>query len=246
VRIKKNRPLIYTVVTNDDEAFSCAFLLFKSLNKFLRDNFDFKIIVPESSSYACSPELQSYLFPIYNYHYRNQHIFTLKYHYKIFNQPYNYFIYMDSDILWMIDSLFNLNYNCLCFENISILNKAFSKFWPGRNKRALRGIPGINAGFFGLQKKIALDLSDFMVRNLYNRRRYHIFLEQNMFNYYVYNNLITNKNTWVNINNHFILGAEIQTPFYSQKAYHFNGNLGQMQNKQYRMKGFLDANNIVL
>ena len=125
-----SKPLIYTIATNDENAFSCSSLLIKSLKRFLKDDFDFKIVVPESDSYSCSEELKSYIFPIDNYHYKNQHIFTLKYHYKIFDQPYDYYIYMDSDILWMISNLWDLDYNCMCCEKTSMKAKCFSGFWP--------------------------------------------------------------------------------------------------------------------
>jgi hypothetical protein len=248
IKRKNNKPLIYTIATNDSIAFSCSLLLFKSLNRFLKDDFDFQIIVPESDTYLCPIELKPYIFPIYNYHYKNQHIFTLKYHHKIFSQSYNYFIYMDSDILWMINLLFNLNYNCICLENGKMQDKAFSRFWPQTvDKSQLYKLKGINAGFFGLKKDIALELSNFMMKNLYTKTKIKkLLFEQNMFNWFVYNFLQKNTSDWININSKFILGAEFNSAYIPEMAYHFYGNMGNMYNKLERMQKFLENNHIIL
>jgi hypothetical protein len=248
MRVKK--PLIYTIATNDEKAFSCSALLIKSLKRFLKDDFDFKIVVPESDSYSCSEELKSYIFPIYNYHYKNQHIFTLKYHYKIFDQPYDYFIYMDSDILWMISRLYDLKYNCICGEQYSMRAKSFSRFWPNIvDKSQVYRLNGINAGFFGLKKKIALELSNFMIKTLYTKTKSKTLFEQNMFNLFIYNHYLKNSlDNWQNINYKFILGAQPDSPYIPETAYHFfgHGDMTNMDNKLNRMNNFLNNNNIIL
>jgi hypothetical protein len=248
--MRMSKPLIYTIATNDENAFSCSALLIKSLKRFLKDDFDFKIVVPESDTYSCSEELKSYIFPIYNYHYKNQHIFTLKYHYKIFDQPYDYFIYMDSDILWTIPKLYGLDYNCVCCEKTSMRGKEFSKFWPDTiDKSQLYKFQAINAGFFGLKKKIALDLSDFMIKTLYTKAKFkRPLFEQNMFNLFVYDRYLkTNTDNWQDISNKFVLGAQPDSPYHNNGiAYHFYGNMCQMNNKLERMTEFLNNNNIIL
>jgi hypothetical protein len=249
MRNKPVKPLIYTAVTNDSLSLSCADLLHKSIKHFLKDDYDFKIIVPEDTSYAYPSELKSYIFPIYNYHYKNTSIYTLRYDQKIFNQPYDYFIYMDSDILWMIDFLFDMRYNCICFEKQDMSHNSFSRGWPSRNRTELKKIPGINSGFFGISKGVGLNLADFMMRNLLTRRKLRKpMFEQNMFNYFIYHNYLISqqKELWININHKFLLGARADSIFSPQMAYHFFGDIGNMDTKLSRMTNFLSNNNIVL
>ena len=40
-----SKPLIYTIATNDENAFSCSSLLIKSLKRFLKDDFDFNPVI---------------------------------------------------------------------------------------------------------------------------------------------------------------------------------------------------------
>lgn len=247
--MNKIKPLIYTAVTNDDTSLSCAFLLYKSIKHFLKDSYDFKIIVPEDVNYTYPSEIKPYIFPIYNYHYKNTSIYTLRYDQKIFNQSYDYFIYLDSDILWMIDFLFDMRYNCICFEQQKMSNNNFSRAWPKKNRQELKQIPGINSGFFGITKTVGLNLADFMMRNLLTKRKLRrpIF-EQNMFNYFVYYNylILEQKEVWININHKFLLGAKPNSLFLPQMAYHFFGDVGNMDSKFSRMTNFLSNNNIIL
>lgn len=243
------KPLIYTAVTNDELSLSCATLLYKSIKFFLKDSYDFKIIVPENTIYNYLPEIKPYIFPIYNYHYKNNSIYTLRYDQKIFHQPYDYFIYIDSDILWTITSLFDMRYNCLCFENRDISNNDFSRSWPKHERKEAQHIPGINSGFFGLTKIVGLELSDFMTRHLLIKRRMkRPIFEQNMFNYFIYHNYLKTdkKNKWINISSKFILGATPDSVYIPQMAYHFFGDIGNMNTKLFRMTKFLSDNNITL
>lgn len=248
------KPLIYTIATNDTASFNCALLLYKSLNKFLRpggQDFDFKVIVPEDSQYYCSDDLKDFLFPIYNYYYKNTHIFTLKYHYSIFNLLYDNFIYMDSDILWMIPELYDLEYNCICTESMRMTHSCFSKFWPKDiDKRLIGYFRGINAGFFGLKKSKALELSKYMMRNLYGIRKFNkkrLYIEQNLFNVFIYNEYIQNNiDQWKDVSHKFILGANAESPYINNISYHFYGNMCNMSDKFDRMNLFLKNNNITL
>jgi len=247
--MNKIKPLIYTAVTNDEISLSCASLLHKSIKHFLKDSYDFKIIVPEDINYTYPSELKPYIFPIYNYHYKNTSIYTLRYDQKIFNQPYNYYIYMDSDILWMIDFLFDMRYNCICFEQQKMSHNNFSKAWPRKSRQEVKEIPGINSGFFGITKRVGLNLADFMMRNLLTKRKLkRPIFEQNMFNYFVYYNclLLEQKEFWINVNHKFLLGAKPDSLFLPQMAYHFFGGVGNMDSKFSRMTNFLSNNNIIL
>jgi hypothetical protein len=67
-----------------------------------------------------------------------------------------------------------------------------------------------------------------------------------MFNLFVYNFLQKNTSDWININSKFILGAEFNSAYIPEMAYHFYGNMGNMPNKLERMQKFLENNHIIL
>jgi len=250
--IKTKKVLIYTVASNDSTALGCSALLHKSLKKFLKTDFDFQIVVPEQDScYVYSPEIKPYIYPVYNQHYINQSILALRFHHKIFEQKYDYYIYLDSDILWTIERLWDLNYNTICFEQQSMLSKSYSRFWSSTDKSSILPIAGINSGFFGLKSSLVSELSEFMIRNLFNQgciKKNRFFLDQNMFNLFIHKNYFLKSiesNNWQHMTHKFRLFAQPDSPYIPQTNYHFCGNLCNMEKKLDRMNAFITNNHLL-
>lgn len=244
---------IYTVATNDLNSFSCTELLYKSLKKFFILDFDFRIIIGKDKQYVCSPELMSYLLPVDSY----DHIFKFKYSSYIPYNDYSYFIYLDSDILWMFDQL---NIDFIKYQYIytegNIYKRPWSKYWPPKDKNLLKNDSmknyqfGINAGFFALNQFYMKQLYNFMSRRLHPHKIHgkNRFLEQNMFNLFIYKNFYMNNNKdQIRIfTENVVCKTNKLTPYYSNKIYHFDGDMCHMDQKLERMKSFLNKNKIIL
>lgn len=240
-----NDILYYTISNLTDDANLCSELLLQSLHNKI-PNLNFKIIVPSSSdqNFCKHKKLSNYIIPINLNEYSNQHLFGLKFHRNIFELPYDYFVYLDSDILYFLNNLpIDFNKNYFCYDRATINNKFFSAVWPPDFKIDISS-KGINAGFFMLNKETGFKLYDFMIDNFYSRRRIKIWYEQSMFNLFIYKNLTSNDVNWFDFSNNIILFADHNTPFIDNKLYHFCGQLCQMNSKYHRMKNFLKFNKI--
>lgn len=241
--------LYYTISNLTETSNECTKLLINSLKNKVK-NLNFKIIAPVETSNTNTNTIDSEILPyvmrIDLKNYSNNHLFGLKFHQNIFELDYDYFIYLDSDILYFLNDIsFDPKYNYFCYDRCSVGSKFFSALWP-TNFSIDKNSTGINAGFFMINKKTALDLYNFMVINFYNRRRIKTWYDQSMFNLFIYTNLISNEINWINYSENIVLFADSNTKFIENKIYHFCGNLCNMDLKHTRMKNFLHYNSIIL
>lgn len=243
--------LFYTHLhTFDKYSVNVSNLLYNTL-KYSLGNINFKIII----RYGDLEKYPEYIRPkmiespfIDNYQFSGD----LKYSNVIINEKYNRYVYIDSDILWFLkDNEFNKNQYCIeksnyydwflygydFFEDSSLFLKSTK----------ISDINLINSGFFSIDKKNFMLLSDFFkkrfdrdevksIKDITHQMRF----EQSIFNMFI--NL--NKNIyWEDLSDKIIMFA--QENHAENKIYHFSGGLS-MEEKFNRMKNFLIKNNLNL
>lgn len=245
------RILIYTITTNDFCSLECTHLLYKSLRKFFPLDFDFQAFMPQPTN-ASVLKSKDYICPIRH----TEHIFKLKYSDKILCNNYSYFIYLDSDILWTLTDIpkdfTQFNY---VYSEGNINKKPWSKYWPTEQYHLIKNQSkynsGINAGFFAFQKHNMQSLICFMEDHLASIKikRKNRFVEQNMFNLFVYKYFylnILNKDKIISLDNNVANKSNESTHYYKNKIYHFDGDMCRMDYKLDRMNRFLSQNKICL
>lgn len=239
--------LFYTISNLTDNSIKCIELLYKSLVSKI-PNANFKIVVDIKDSHANVQEylLDKILFVDMS-KYKYNHIFCLKFVKEIFDQPYDYFCYLDSDILYFLDNYsFSPYYNYFCYDRGTLVSKFFTWYWPDTINIDKTKHIGINAGFFAINRETGLALNNFMTENLYNAHNPRWWIEQNMFNLFVYKHMLSDihKHKWINYSNKIVLFAEARTKFINNRLYHFCGKVGNMELKHNKMTNFLTSNNI--
>lgn len=247
-----NNNLFYTISNLTDNSIKCIELLYKSLVSKI-PNANFKIVVDVKDSSTNTPQhlLDKILFvDISKYKYNE--VFCLKFVKEIFDQPYDYFCYLDSDILYFLDNYsFSPDYNYFCHEKGTLVSKFFTDYWPEPINIDKTKYKGINSGFFAINKETGLALNNFMTENLYNAHNPMWWIEQNMFNLFVYKQIFleNHKYKWIDYSNKIELFAQrmkSNTKFIDNKLYHFCGKTGNMERKYQKMTNFLTSNNIKL
>lgn len=240
--------LFYTISNLTDDSIKCIELLYKSLKLKISD-VNFKIVVDSrNSNNKIAPYILDKILFIDMSKYEYNHIFCLKFVKEIFDQPYDYFCYLDSDILYFLDNYsFSPYYNYFCYEGGQLISKFFSMYWPSDFVIDKRANIGINAGFFAINKETGFLLHDFMKNYLYTSKNTKWWIEQNMFNLFIYQQMFSgiHKHKWIDYSNKIKLFAEPHTKFIDNRMYHFCGKVGNMELKYNRMNNFLINNNII-
>lgn len=192
--------LFYTVNDGDENYLKCLDLAYKSLTNIFKD-INFKIY----TSPECLPKILQSGFDyldkaevLEKVAHNWQYIGDLKFHKKIFAQDYDYFIYLDSDILWknddtdfvkkIQDSLgFFVNEGRICESD-----EQHTISWNKKDIKKYENHWGVNAGLFGLRKNIALELAEFFEQEV-GRYRVDNSVEQGKVEQSLFNEFIINK-----------------------------------------------------
>ena len=155
--------LFYTISDLNPISLACTDILYKSLKNRIT-NLNFQVIVPQKYSNE-----NTYKYPIK--YIKSDYLSISRYDKEVFEQDYDYFIYLDSDIYFNIyeDTFFHeLNSNdiLLCQENQSI------KLYPWHHMKMDNTFlekhaseKAINSGFFCFKKEIAKICSNYILDN---------------------------------------------------------------------------------
>lgn len=239
-----NKILFYTVNDGNENYLKCLNIAYQSLTNVLGD-VNFKIytshdgLIKIKQNNYCLLEKISVLNKIaYNWNF----IGDLRYHKKIFEQDYDYFIYLDSDILWkhndpdfvqqLQNSLgFIVNEGKICESD-----SQHTLSWNREDIEKYRNNWGVNSGLFGLKKHIAIELAeffekevnDYQVNNVSDQGK----IEQSLFNQFIickeyYNKLLDISDSVYNMYNSEDIKKIHQHP---NKIYHFM-SFGDGKNK---------------
>lgn len=161
--------LFYTISDLNPISLACTDILYKSLKNKIT-NLNFQIIVPKKYlDQNITNNLIKYV--------ESDYLSITRYNKEIFEQDYDYFIYLDSDIY------FNLNQDVLfyeisnndiicCRENQSIKYSPWHHIMMDNDflKKYIDKI-AVNSGFFCLNKWAGMNLSDYFsnyFKNIYN------------------------------------------------------------------------------
>jgi len=161
--------LFYTISDLDPISLACTDILYKSLKNKIT-NLNFQIVVPKKYlNKNINNNLINYV--------QSEYLSTSRYDKEIFEQDYDYFIYLDSDIYFNInEDLFfyevDNNDTLICSENQSIKSSSWyhmqmdNTFIKNNINRS-----AINSGFFCFKKNIAIKCSDYIFnyfKDIYN------------------------------------------------------------------------------
>jgi hypothetical protein len=191
--------------------------------------------VPQGQESAYPKEVRHLLLPSAKVNPKWSVILDLKYTKTVFEQNYDHFVFLDSDILWFLDD-FNPQLNQYCEDIVPLSDPWCSHGWSFVPEHTIKGV---NAGFFSVDKQTGLDMIGHIHANI---RQIDVWVapsEQSMFNLYLYEMKYKN---WQPITNKFVLFAEDGNKFEDGKIYHFMGFVNHMNGKLQQMEGFL-ANN---
>jgi hypothetical protein len=234
--IQREKILFYTINDGNENYLKCLDLAYKSLTNILGD-VNFKIYTSHDGLVKIKQNNFDYLDKVetldkvaHNW----QYIGDLKYHKKIFEQDYNYFIYLDSDILWKYDNISNftkqLQNSFGFFVNegkICETDQQHTLSWSKEDIEKYRNHWGINAGLFGLRKDIALKLSEFFEKEVNNCPAVSVpsqgKIEQSLFNQFIICKEYYNKLLDISDNVHNMYNSEDikKIKQHPNKIYHF-------------------------
>jgi hypothetical protein len=164
---KLSNVLFYTVIARQEPYVHCCAMLKNSLLKTLPD-CNFIAYVTEDfyeKAIEIEPELKSYLQILNDGCINCDYVGHLKYHQDIFSQNYDFFVFVDPDILWfykdiekIIDTGFIIREGIISKEDIW---HTWPFVWDEKDKEKFNGHYGINACCFGLPQKTAQELASF-------------------------------------------------------------------------------------
>lgn len=268
MNINKNRVLFYSVVSETPEYVKMCYLMIQSI----------EVQIPEchinvfttSDRYdnilSTEPKLKKYLKVAKDYVRDCKYVGFLKFNEEVFSQDYDYFIMLDSDILFYYEGIYKLfgdNLGMVLLRQSHDFYHYHHYIWTEEEKQEYSN-PLLSAdfGFFGLPKNICLDMSEFAKQqinkfeiNKYssdhhpNEIRNIAFAEQSLYNKFILLNqldakLLSLSDMIINIPPRFTKEqvAEIAKKNHHNKIYHFptfNNGIGKLQNMQY----FLEITN---
>lgn len=155
--------LFYTISDLNPISLACTDILYKSLKNKIT-NLNFQVIVPQKYSNE-----NTYKYPIK--YIKSDYLSISRYDKEVFEQDYDYFIYLDSDIY------FNLNQDIFfheidnndiicCTENQSIKLSPWHHIIMNNDflKKHIDKI-AVNSGFFCFKKEIAKICGDYILHN---------------------------------------------------------------------------------
>lgn len=233
--------LLYTISDFSDHAQDCIRLLLKSI---CGDNYDFCIL---TNNDIHSDEYNI----LYDKTYQSNYIGGLKYQTKLLPDSYDYYIYLDSDILYF-DNVENLlpsdkQYFSVVRETQYLVGDSdwflFSQADKYDYSRLLNS-QAINAGTFVYHKSQIDDI--FSIYNLYmtyhtNKIEYDCKLEQSIYNYVINKKInFDNYHLYKDLSNITQLFAAQSQPIKNKTLYHFCGFSNEMTTKYIHMKNFYD------
>lgn len=234
--------LLYTISDLKTHSINCIDLLLSSIIKDI--NFDFLILTNKNintSKYAVAYDIAGSS--------HHQYIGYLKYLTYLIPNDYDYYIYLDSDILY--------------FDNISKLlpkNKLFSvvkesgskvkdsewyyfKHTPKEDDFKLREMVALNAGtfvFHNSQKDNIHKMYELYSKYSNGDMHHDVRLEQAIYNYIVYRSTDYNEENLYDLTNMTQLFASNYSPQENKKLYHFCGFTNEMTTKYNSMKNFYE------
>ena len=159
--------LYYTVIGKQEPYVHCCAMLKQSLLKIF-PKCDF-IIYTTHDFYKkvieLEPSLKDHLQVLNNDCSHCSYVGNIKYHQDIFSQNYDFFVFIDPDILWfyrdiqkIINTGFIVRQGIISKEDIW---HTWPFVWDKKDKEKFNGHYGINSCCFGLKKDIAQQLASF-------------------------------------------------------------------------------------
>lgn len=225
--------LFYTISDLNPISLACTDILYKSLKNKIT-NLNFQIIVPKKySDQNITNNLIKYV--------ESDYLSITRYNKEIFEQDYDYFIYLDSDIYFNLNQdmfFYEISNNDIicCGENQSIKYSVWHHIMMDNDflKKYIDKI-AVNSGFFCLNKYAATNLSDYFsnyFKDIYNIPNY-----KKLDKSYVREKL--NSNTIKPATNEEKLKLKNKKIEFMSEQSLFNKFLIQNQNK-YKIKDFSD------
>jgi lipopolysaccharide biosynthesis glycosyltransferase len=233
--------LLYTVSDFNPSTLDCIDLLVQSIGA---QEYDFCIL--SNKNYQTKYQV------FYDESYRCSYIGGLKYNTQILPKNYDYYIYLDSDILYFdsLDKLLPHNHELSIVSEYPLLVKASDWFHYGYSHYVEENLIsnffnsiGLNAGTFAYhQSKISYieDIYKTFLKALESVKKNTGRLEQSVFNYMMHKYTNFNSSSYNNLSNFTQLHAHKFDPSKNKTLYHFCGFFGQMETKYQNMKVFYD------
>jgi hypothetical protein len=196
-KIKTKNILYYTINDGNENYLKCLNLAYKSLTSIL-GNINFNIYT-DIDGFVKMQKNNFDLLEKANVLDRIaqdwKFIGDLKFHKKIFEQDYDYFVYLDSDILWQYNNsdFIKQLQNSLGFivneGKICETDEQHTFSWNKEDLDKYRNHWGVNAGLFGLKKDIAISLAEFFEKEVNNYPAVDVHsqgkIEQSLFNKFI-------------------------------------------------------------
>lgn len=229
---------IYTISDLKEYSIKCIDLLVSSLNT----NIPYDFFVISNKNEACKYSL------IYDTNYFSDYVGYLKYS-PLIPKNYQYYIYLDSDILYFDKISLLIPYNqkfSLVKEHCTISTNDwyyFDKVTDNTDRDLLQKCQAINAGSFAyssdmlesLTKAYSMYSEHHNNDNLFNAK-----LEQQLYNYIVHKFFAFDVSQCKDITPITELFAQHKEPSDNKTLYHFCGFSGEMVSKYHFMRDFYD------
>jgi hypothetical protein len=231
--------LFYTINDGNQEYLKCLDISYSTLQNYV-GSIDFKIYTDNNgynkileNSTSTIVEKTTALEKIARWKY----IGDLKFHPYIFDQDYEYFVYLDNDVLWKNinnEYIFNALQNFSGFKvnegKIHESDKFHSYSWDSQQIEQYKNHWGVNAGLFCVSKSLGINLSDFFTKEVvkyscdYSDTMKQAMIEQSLFNRFIitqkyYSSLLDISSNVKNI--YSIQELDNIKNNYQDKIYHF-------------------------
>lgn len=235
--------LIYTVSDFKEKAVECIEMLFESFLENDEPNVDLAII--SNTKNKPYKKINKKIHVIYDDDpHSEEFVGFLKFSDKI-PDGYDYYIYLDSDILFYGKStdLYKMNYDFSMVREhwVRMNNPWFCyKYAPQEDLLKMETLDGINSGTFGFKQLSFLKkVRDLYVKHITEKNvMKNIMLEQSSFNYALCKELDFNFEKVLDLTDKTLLFAQKGDVQKEKIIYHFNGFLNQMMSKYTMMKEF--------
>jgi hypothetical protein len=233
-----NKICLYTISDFKNKCIDCIELLLKSIKKDI--NYDFFII---------SNNKQKSIYPvIVDTNNLSEYIGYLKYS-SLIPKNYEYYIYLDSDILYFDSILSMIDYNksFTVVKEPSLIDKNewyyFQYLQDSKDQQILQNCQALNAGSFAFKRNMSNIIDTIYA--LYKKHNtndipHDVKLEQSIFNYVLYKQSDFTLENCKDITDIVQLFASDVEPSDNKKLYHFCGFSNEMASKYNRMKNFYD------
>lgn len=233
--------VLYTISDFKEKSIDCIKLLLSSMIEDI--DYDFYVITNKSNIECEFDTLHDCS--------TNKYVGYLKYATNLFSKTYDYYIYLDSDILYF-DKLSKLLpqkpqeiFSIVKEENTKVKDSDWYNFQygPEEEMSIIRNLPALNAGSFAFRhdKKDSLFEAYELYHRYANKNIAHdVKLEQSIYNYTIYKNInfdLLNCHDLTTITKLFATNSTQQK---EKTLYHFCGFSNKMTDKFTNMKNFYD------